>query len=73
LDANLEAKGGEPRCAIHVINLDTGATEHWVRIDGVVRELYDVVALPGVVRPQMLGFKTDEIRRTLRLEAEGQG
>ncbi len=48
-----------------------GATEHWLRIEGVVRELYDVVALPGVVRPQMLGFKTDEIRRVLRVEGTG--
>lgn len=70
LDANLAAKGGDPRCALHVINLDTGATEHWLRIEGVVRELYDVVALPGVTRPQMLGFKTDEIRRTLRVETD---
>ncbi|GAB5495016.1 MAG: TIGR03032 family protein [Phycisphaerales bacterium] len=73
LDANLSAKGAEPRCAIHVINLDTGATEHWIRIEGVVRELYDVVALHGVTRPQMLGFKTDEIRRALRLETDGPG
>lgn len=72
LDENLAARDADPRCAIHVINLETGATEHWLRIEGVVRELYDVTALPGVRRPQALGFKTDEIRRTLRVETPRQ-
>jgi hypothetical protein len=40
---------------------------HWLRIDGVVSELYDVVALPGVRRPQAIGTVTDEIRRVLRV------
>lgn len=71
LDENLKARSAEPWCAVHVIDLDTGTTEHWLRIEGVVRELYDVVALRGVVRPKLLGFKTDEIRRTLRVEREG--
>jgi hypothetical protein len=51
-----------------MINLDTGTTDHWLRLEGVVRELYDVIALPGVRRPMLLGFKTDEIRRMLRIE-----
>ena len=67
LDANLELRAAEPRCAIHVINLETGTTEHWLRVEGVVHELYDVIALPGVRRPKLLGFKTEEIRRMLRV------
>ncbi len=39
-----------------------------MRIGGVVEELYDVITLPGVVRPMALGFKTDEIRRTISIE-----
>ena len=42
----------------------TGDIVLWLRIEGVVEEPYDVVALSGVVRPMALGFKTDEIRRT---------
>ena len=38
------------------------------RIDeGIVEEFYDVVALPQVMRPMALGFKTDEIRRFLTM------
>jgi uncharacterized protein (TIGR03032 family) len=67
LDDNLASRDAEPRCAVHVIHLDTGVTEHWLRVEGLVRELYDVVALRGVRRPKLIGFKTDEICRTLRV------
>jgi hypothetical protein len=48
-----------------VIDLRTGDIVHWLRLDGVVTELYDVVALPGAIRPMALGFRTDEIRRVI--------
>ncbi len=65
LDEALTDKQAEPRCGIHVIDLRTGDATHWVRIEGVVQELYDVVALPGCVRPMAIGFKSDEIRRVI--------
>ena len=68
LDENLRSRNAEPRCGIQVIDLRTGDVVHWVRIEGVVEELYDVVVLPGVRRPMALGFKTDEIRRVLSIE-----
>jgi hypothetical protein len=30
-----------------------------------VSELYDVVALPNIIRPSMIGFRNQEIRRTV--------
>jgi uncharacterized protein (TIGR03032 family) len=71
LDRKLADKGADARCGLHVIDLATGDTIHWLRIDGMVRELYDVVTLPGVVRPMALGFKTDEIERLLAPGPEG--
>lgn len=67
LDNNLRASDAEARCGVHVIDLKSGDVVHWFRIEGVVTELYDVVVLSGVKRPQSLGFKTDEIRRVLRI------
>lgn len=67
LDDNLKNKGAEARCGLHVIDMRTGDTVHWLRIEGVVKELYDVVALPGVRRPMAIGFKNDEIRTTLSI------
>lgn len=62
LDERLADRNAEAQCAIQVINLKTGDAVHWLRIEGIVEELYDVVVLPGVRRPMALGFKTDEIR-----------
>jgi uncharacterized protein (TIGR03032 family) len=58
----------DARCGLHVIDLRTGAVVHWVRLDGVVSELYDVAVLPGIRRPMAVGFKTDEIRRMLSVD-----
>ena len=68
LDEVLEQKNVQPRCGLQVVDLRTGDTVHSLMIEGVVRELYDVAVLPGVVRPAALGFKTDEIRRTISIE-----
>jgi hypothetical protein len=64
LDDELARRAAEARCGLQVIDLRTGDTAHWVRLEGMVSELYDVVVLPGVSRPMVLGFKSDEIQRT---------
>jgi uncharacterized protein (TIGR03032 family) len=71
LDDNLAARGAEARCGLHVVDLRNGDVVHWVRLEGMVSELYDVVTLPNVVRPMALGFKTDEIQRLLTVGTAG--
>ena len=70
LDDNLAAKGVETRCGLQIIDLRNGDIVHWLRIEGMVEELYDVVVLPGVRQPMALGFKSDEIRRTITIGAK---
>lgn len=65
LDKALSAKDAEARCGLQVIDLRTGDIVHWLRIEGIIEELYDVAILPKVQRPMALGFRTDEIRRVL--------
>jgi uncharacterized protein (TIGR03032 family) len=65
LDGQLQARHTEPRCGLAVIDLDTGDMTAWVRIEGVVRELYDVAVLPDVRRPSLIGFKGDEVKYTI--------
>ncbi len=67
LDEQLRAKDAEPRCGLLVIDLRSGDIVHWLQIEGVVEELYDVAVLPGVRRPMAIGFKTDEIRRVVTI------
>lgn len=69
LQDRLAAENVGPRCGIYVIDTRTGDVAHWLRIEGVVKELYDVLALPGIVRPAMIGFRNQEIRRTVSIEA----
>ena len=68
MNSKLEQQGVEPRCGLMVIDLNTGDIVHWLRIQGVVKELYDVSVLPGCKRPMAIGFKSDEIRRFISIE-----
>ncbi|MBF0613652.1 MAG: TIGR03032 family protein [Magnetococcales bacterium] len=68
LDAMLQARNAQPRCGIQVIDLRTGDAVHWLRFEGMLNEIYDVITLPGVRTPMALGFKTDEIRRVISLD-----
>ncbi|AFZ26553.1 TIGR03032 family protein [Cylindrospermum stagnale PCC 7417] len=70
LDEELRKRDAEPRCGLMVIDLRTGAIAHWVRIEGIVTELYDVQILPGVKRPMALGFQNEEIQQIITLDPQ---
>jgi uncharacterized protein (TIGR03032 family) len=72
LNERLQAEGVAAQCAICVVNLRTGDIEHRLEIGGIVEEIYDVAVLPGVTRPMALGFRTNEIRFTIRPEGRGE-
>ena len=71
LGPELARRGAEARCGLQVIDLRSGDVVHWLRLEGMVTELYDVVVLPGVVRPTLFGFKSDDVRRTIAVGDEG--
>jgi hypothetical protein len=64
----LRARDTDARCGLAVISLETGDMTAWVRIEGLVRELYDVAALPGVTRPSLIGFKSNDVRVVISIE-----
>lgn len=70
LENALKQNGADARCGLLAIDTKTGDIAGWARLEGVVRELYDVAVLPGVRNPSALGFKTDEIQRVITV-AEG--
>lgn len=71
LDDAMKAKNAMAQCGIYVIDIRSGDVVHWLTIDGIVTELYDVVTMPNVRRPMALGFKSDEIRRTISMSDMG--
>jgi uncharacterized protein (TIGR03032 family) len=70
LDDRLREKDSDARCGLWVIDLRSGTVAHWLQMEGVVIELYDVAVLPGVRRPMALGFQTDEIQRLLTIDTQ---
>jgi uncharacterized protein (TIGR03032 family) len=71
LSDELQRRGSAAQCGLYVINIDSGHVEHTVRLEGLVTEMYDVVALAGVTRPMALGFKTTEIERMVQIDEAG--
>jgi uncharacterized protein (TIGR03032 family) len=71
LDEFLAPRRVEVRCGLQVIDIRTGGVVHWLRLQGMVSELDDVVVLPDVVRPMALGFATNEIQRIRAIGDEG--
>jgi len=71
LEEELAKRGAEARCGLLIIDLRSGDVAHWLRVEGMVRELYDVAVLPQVCRPMALGFKTDEIQRIVAIGEDG--
>ena len=69
LEQRLAAENVPPRCGLYVVDLRSGDVIHWLRLEGFINELYDVAALPGIARPAMIGFRSDEIRRTISIES----
>ena len=68
LDGNLKERNAQPRCAVLIINIETGDIVHWLTFESHITELYDVAFLPGARRPMHLGFQTNEIRQLITVE-----
>lgn len=67
LEGALEARSAIPRCGVQPMDLGAGNVVEWLRISGVVTDLYDVAVLTNTTRPMALGFKTSEIQHVLSL------
>jgi uncharacterized protein (TIGR03032 family) len=68
LDTRLREAGVEAQCGLQVIDTASGQCIHWLRIDGQVRELYDVAVLPEVRCPTSVGFHNDEALDMISIE-----
>ena len=66
LDDRLSAKGWPPRLGIFVVDLRSGEVIEWLQVDGAAREIFEVMALPGVRRPSALGLTSDEVTTHFR-------
>jgi uncharacterized protein (TIGR03032 family) len=67
LDQEIAARDGEARCGVFVIDVKNGDILHWVRFDGLVRELFEATFLPGVRTPMCVGLASPEMRTLITL------
>ncbi|MBL4575996.1 MAG: TIGR03032 family protein [Opitutaceae bacterium] len=51
LDDELKKRDADAWCGIQIVELSTGNVVHWLRLDGSIRELFDVAVLPEVRCP----------------------
>ena len=68
LDSELVKRDADAWCGLQVIELSSGNVIEWVRLNGLVTELYDVATLKDVIRPMVLGFKTTEIAQLVSMD-----
>jgi uncharacterized protein (TIGR03032 family) len=67
LDDALARHGAQARTGLLIVDTRTGTSHNWVRIDGIVEELYDVAFLPGLRCPAMIGLRGAEIRQVISI------
>jgi uncharacterized protein (TIGR03032 family) len=65
LDDALNARDVSARCGLILVDLKSGDAIHWVRLEGMVTEIYDVAQIKGISRPMAIGTRTDDIRRMI--------
>lgn len=71
LDDALSQRNASPRCGVLIIDLATGETLHWLRVDTGIEELYDVVLIPGARRPAALSFRSNDVVQKITPGPEG--
>jgi uncharacterized protein (TIGR03032 family) len=61
LDQKLKDVDSEPWCGIQIIDLAKGTCAEWFRIDGAVKEIFDVAIITGHACPMSIGPGAPEI------------
>jgi uncharacterized protein (TIGR03032 family) len=68
LDENMKAAGKDPVCGLYIIDSKSGEVVHWLNVEGIIRELYDVKFLSDAVKPLLIGTMKEDIQRMVSIE-----
>ena len=72
LEENIKQHGAVLHRGLFVFDLRSGDLAHWLSLEGVEGEIYDVVVLPGVRRARAIGFETEEIQQMVTIGPYGR-
>lgn len=68
LDDALRGRDAEPWCGVLVVDLANGDIVEWLKLDGLITELFDVAVMPGVTCPMAIGPNSAEYRSTITFD-----
>lgn len=66
----LASRGANPWCGLAIVDLRNGDMVEWLRLEGAVRELFDVAIIPDTACPMAVGPDTVEFREITSFESE---
>lgn len=69
LDDEMRGRDATAWCGVMIVDLSTGDVVEWIKLDGFIAELFDVVAMPGVRCPMAVGPGTIEMQNNISFEA----
>lgn len=69
IEQEIARRGGTAWCGVQIINLANGDVVEWIRLDGAIRELFDVTVLPGVRCPMAAPLQGGELASVITIEA----
>jgi uncharacterized protein (TIGR03032 family) len=70
LQDELKKRDGEPWCGICIVDLRSGDLVEWIRLNGAIRELFDVAVIPEVRCPMALGVQSPDIQSLISFDPE---
>jgi uncharacterized protein (TIGR03032 family) len=70
LQDELKKRDGEPWCGICVVDLRSGDLVEWIRLNGAIKELFDVAVIPEARCPMALGVSSPDIQSLISFEPE---
>ena len=70
LQDELDRRDGEPWCGICIVDLKHGDIVEWIRLDGAIRELFDIALIPDARCPMALGVSSPDIQNLISFEPE---
>lgn len=70
IDDEMKKRGATPECGVLIIDLATGETVEWLKLEGTVEELFAVELMPGVKCPKAIGPSSPEIVDKITFDPE---
>ena len=69
LDDRLAAMGESPVLGLFIFDLRSGEIVEWLTVEGPMREIFDVITLPGIRRPMAYGVLGPELAESVWVDS----